>query len=59
MVPFGGLILAALLVTPFWKLLPRYGIHKAWAFAAIVPIGLIALLWIMAFREDPGRPAGA
>lgn len=43
------ILLSAAFVVPFWKLLPDYGIAKPWALVAIVPIGALALLYIMAF----------
>lgn len=51
----GGLVwfalVAVLLVVPFWKLLPRYGIAAPFALLAILPVGAIILLWIIAFRD--------
>lgn len=44
------LVIAALSVIPLFKLLPHFGIHKYWAFVAIVPIGAVAMLWWMAIR---------
>lgn len=49
-----GLIIAALIVVPFWKLLPRYGISKYFAFLAIFPAIALILLWIIAFKDDVG-----
>ena len=46
------LIVAVLLIVPFWKLLPRYGISKYFALLTIIPAIALVLLWIMAFRED-------
>ncbi len=46
-------IAAAILVVPFWKILPRYGISKYFALMiAIVPAVAVILLWIIAFRDD-------
>jgi Flp pilus assembly protein protease CpaA len=51
----GGLlwaaIFAALMVIPFWRLLPEYRIPNWVALAAIIPFGAIVLLWVMAFRD--------
>ena len=47
----GFLFLAVLLVVPFWKLLPSHGISKYYAFIAILPVGALVLLWILAFRD--------
>ena len=57
----GGLlwliIMAALLVVPFWKLLPRFGIPSWVAILAIFPLIALILLWVMAFKDkiDGGR----
>lgn len=55
-----GLILAALVVVPFWRLLPRFGLPSWLAVVAIFPIGAIVLLWIMAFYDagDGGGNGG-
>ncbi len=46
------LIMGALLVIPFWRLLPRSGIPAWVALLALVPIGALILLWIIAFKDD-------
>lgn len=52
------LIIAALVIVPFWKLLPRYGINKYFALLAFIPAVALVLLWIMAFKNDiDGRGA--
>jgi hypothetical protein len=48
------LIGAVLLVVPFWRILPRSGIPAWAALAAIIPIGGLILLWIVAFKDDVG-----
>ena len=52
---FGGLIwmlvLGALVVVPFWRLLPRFGIPSWVALFSIFPLVALILLWIMAFRD--------
>lgn len=51
------LVMAAFVV-PFWKLLPSYGIASPWALVAIVPIGALVLLYVMAFASPrKGGPA--
>lgn len=46
-------LFAVLLVVPFWKILPRYGISKYFALMiAIVPAVALILLWVIAFRDD-------
>lgn len=46
------LVLAILVIVPFWKLLPRYGISKYFALLAALPAIALVLLWIMAFKDD-------
>ncbi|HHS89574.1 MAG TPA: hypothetical protein ENJ26_04320 [Rhodobacteraceae bacterium] len=54
------LIWAALLVIPFWRILPRSGIPSWVAVFAVVPIGAMILLWIVAFKDDlPASSDGA
>lgn len=44
-------IMAALLVVPFWRLLPRYGIPNWVALAAVFPLFGLILLWVIAFKD--------
>ena len=44
------LVIAALTIVPLTKLLPHFGIKPYWAFAALIPVGLLILLWVMATR---------
>ena len=53
----GFLFLAVLLVVPFWRLLPNYGISKYYSVLAILPVGALILLWILAFRDSFGDKA--
>ena len=46
------IVLSALTVVPLFKLLPHFGLNPWWALAALIPLGLIVLLWIMASRLD-------
>ncbi|WP_375262945.1 hypothetical protein [Palleronia sp.] len=48
----GFLFLAILLVVPFWRILPSYGISKWVSLLAILPVGALILLWVLAFRES-------
>lgn len=41
-------------VVPLWKILPRAGLSPWWALVAIVPLGLVVLLWVLAFKRWPG-----
>jgi hypothetical protein len=46
------LVVAVLMIVPFWKILPRYGISKYFAILAIIPAIALVLLWIIAFKDD-------
>lgn len=45
-------IFTGLVMVPFWKLLPNYGISKYFAIMVIVPALALILLWIIAFKDD-------
>lgn len=49
------LVVAVLVIVPFWKILPRYGISKYFAVLTIIPAIALVLLWIIAFKEDVER----
>ncbi len=44
------IIVAAASIIPMFKLLPHFGLSAYWAFVCVVPIGTIALLWLMAMK---------
>ncbi len=44
------LVVVIATVIPMVKLLPHFGIHKYWAVACIIPIGVLILLWVMAMK---------
>jgi uncharacterized protein (DUF983 family) len=46
------LIIGALIVVPFWKLLPRYGLPSWAALLTIFPLVALVFLWIMAFKDN-------
>jgi hypothetical protein len=48
---------AALTIIPMWKLTERAGINPIWSLVAVTGIGLIILLWILAFRPGPSGVA--
>ncbi|MFZ5708570.1 MAG: hypothetical protein ACOY4T_02620 [Pseudomonadota bacterium] len=54
-----ALIVGALLVVPFWRLLPRHGIPNWVSLVAIFPPAALILLWVIAFKDqfdgDGGR----
>ncbi len=45
------LILAALVIVPFWRILPRAGIPSWVAIFAVIPLGALILLWVVAFKD--------
>lgn len=49
---FWFLLIAVLVVVPFWKILPRYGISKYFALLTVIPAIALVLLWIIAFKDD-------
>ena len=51
----GLLIWIVLIVPPFWKILPRYGVSPYFALVAIVPAVALVLLWIVAFKDESGE----
>jgi uncharacterized protein (DUF983 family) len=46
------LVIGVLIVVPFWKLLPRYGLPNWAALLTIFPLIALVFLWIMAFKSD-------
>ncbi|GAW34013.1 hypothetical protein RA2_01058 [Roseovarius sp. A-2] len=48
------LIFAVLVIIPFWKLLPKFGINSWFSLVSIIPLGALVLLWVMAFRDKLG-----
>ncbi|WP_300583850.1 hypothetical protein [Marivita sp.] len=46
------LVIGVLIVVPFWKLLPRYGLPSWAALLTIFPLIALVFLWIMAFKSD-------
>ena len=48
------LVMAVLVVIPFWRLLPQFGIPSWVALVSIIPLGALVLLWVMAFRDKFG-----
>jgi uncharacterized protein (DUF983 family) len=46
------ILIGALVVVPFWRLLPRFGIPNWVAILAIFPLVALVLLWIMAFKDQ-------
>ena len=52
------LVVGVILVVPFWRLLPKYGIPNVVALVAVIPFGAIILLYVMAFRDELGGKGG-
>jgi uncharacterized protein (DUF983 family) len=48
------LLLAAVIVYPFWRILPRAGIPPWVAIFAVFPLVTLALLWVLALKRWPG-----
>jgi hypothetical protein len=49
---FWLLVVGVVLVVPFWRLLPKFGIPAWVALAALIPLGALVLLWVMAFKDQ-------
>jgi len=47
-------VFAALVIIPFWKLLPRFGLPNWVAIFAVIPLIALILLWVIAFKDDIG-----
>ncbi|MEL7100207.1 MAG: hypothetical protein AAGM84_15385 [Pseudomonadota bacterium] len=44
------LLVAVATIVPMFKLLPHFGLNAWWALVCVIPIGTIALLWLMALK---------
>jgi hypothetical protein len=44
------LVVTVATIIPLMKLLPHFGVHKYWAFAAVIPVVPLILLWVMALK---------
>ena len=47
-------IALASFIIPLWKILPRAGLPPALALVCLVPLGMVVLWWIVAFKRWPG-----
>ncbi len=48
------LIVAAVLIVPFWRIFPRAGWPAPMALLMMVPVLNWVLLWVLAFKRWPG-----
>jgi len=44
------IIFTVLTIIPLRKLLPHFGVNPNWAFASVIPIAPLVLIWIMAAK---------
>jgi hypothetical protein len=51
------LIMAAATVYPMWRILERIGVNPLCSLVSLTGIGLVALLWVLAFVLPDGRGA--
>jgi hypothetical protein len=52
------LLLVILTAIPAWVLFRRIGMSPAWTLLSLVPLGMIVILWIVAYRRWPnGEPS--
>lgn len=49
------LLLVVLTAIPSWRLFKRTGMSPAWTLLSLIPLGMIIVLWIVAFRRWPER----
>jgi hypothetical protein len=52
-----AMLIAALLIYPFWRILPRAGIPSWVALLALFPLAALILLWVLALKRWPGDAA--
>ncbi len=52
------LIYAALVIVPMWRLTEKAGYSPYWSLAAVIPFGIIVLLWLVANRLAPSGSRG-
>jgi len=51
-----SLLLAIVTGIPLWILLGRVGLSRWWTLLAILPLGFLILLWMLALRRWPRLP---
>ena len=52
------LIGVLLTLVPMWTLTERAGFNPMWSLVSVTGVGLVVLLWIIAFRPGTGRAGG-
>ncbi len=50
-----SLLMAAATVFPMWTILRQIGVDPRWSLVCLTGIGLVALLWYIAFGRDVRR----
>ncbi len=48
------LVVLAIIIIPYWRILPRAGIPGWVSLVSIIPGGALVLLWVLAFKRWPG-----
>jgi hypothetical protein len=48
-------IVVILTAIPSWALLKRIGLSLWWTLLSLAPLGMIVILWLIAFRRWPRR----
>ncbi|SMX28554.1 hypothetical protein TRP8649_02679 [Pelagimonas phthalicica] len=49
------LLAIALTLPPFVVLLPKFGLSRWWALVVATGLGMIVLLWVMAYKALPRK----
>ncbi|SFW14198.1 hypothetical protein [Nitrosovibrio sp. Nv17] len=52
------IVSAIFFVIPFWRIFKRTGFKPGLAFVALIPGGILILLWVVAFAKWPAHPEG-
>lgn len=47
------IVVGILFVVPFWRIIKRTGFNPGLALLALVPGGILVLLWVLAFAKWP------
>jgi hypothetical protein len=52
------LLMSAATVYPMWTILGRLGIDARWSLVCLTGVGLVGLLWYLAFARNVGGSSG-